>query len=320
MGKLKHTYEYIKQYFENENCELLETEYINNSTKMKYKCICNNITYIRYSDFQQGKRCSKCGGKKKHTYEFVKQYFKNEGCELLENEYKNNSTKMEYLCNCGNISRINFNNFKNGYRCLKCGGSEKLTFEFVKKFFEDKKCILLETDYVNNNTNMKYICINNHVSFIMFNDFKRGNRCNLCKNKTEKNVNNFLIESNYNIISQAKFDWCKNKRHLPFDFVIDAYKLIIEIDGPQHFKQISNWQSHETTFEVDIFKMKCAIENGYSIIRISQEDIYYNNINWQNELKNNITQYDYPKIIYISQNKNLYDKYQENLNNKTDLD
>lgn len=59
--------------------------------------------------------------------------------------------------------------------------------------------------------------------------------------------------------------------------------------------------------------MKCAIENGYSIIRISQEDIYYNNINWQNELKNNIKQYDYPKIIYISQNKNLYDKYQKTI-------
>jgi len=48
---------------------------------------------------------------KKHNYEYVKGCFKEQGCELLEKEYKNNKTKMKYKCNCKNISKITFSNF-----------------------------------------------------------------------------------------------------------------------------------------------------------------------------------------------------------------
>lgn len=49
---------------------------------------------------------------KKLTYEFVKNYFKEQDCELLETEYKNCDTKMKYRCKCGNESTIIFSNFK----------------------------------------------------------------------------------------------------------------------------------------------------------------------------------------------------------------
>jgi len=41
---------------------------------------------------------------RKWTYELIKDNFKKAGCELLEKEYKNNSTKMKYRCVCGNKS------------------------------------------------------------------------------------------------------------------------------------------------------------------------------------------------------------------------
>ena len=45
---------------------------------------------------------------KKLTYEEVYIYFKEQGCELLEKEYKNTDTPVEYRCECGNISKISF--------------------------------------------------------------------------------------------------------------------------------------------------------------------------------------------------------------------
>ena len=36
---MKFTYEYVYNYFKEQKCKLLETEYINSSTKMKYKCM-----------------------------------------------------------------------------------------------------------------------------------------------------------------------------------------------------------------------------------------------------------------------------------------
>jgi very-short-patch-repair endonuclease len=75
---------------------------------------------------------------------------------------------------------------------------------------------------------------------------------------------------------------------LPFDFILEEQKIIIEQDGPQHFKQISNWQSPELTKINDIYKMKCANENGYSVIRLLQKDIWHDRYDWLQELLENI--------------------------------
>ena len=95
----------------------------------------------------------------------------------------------------------------------------------------------------------------------------------------------------YTIKRQYKSDWCKNpktNKYLPYDFVIEDLKIIIELDGPQHFKQIGNWQSPELTNVNDIYKINCANNNGYSIIRILQKDVWHNKYDWLNEIQINI--------------------------------
>ena len=93
---------------------------------MDYLCICGRKSKICFKQFLNGQRCKKCGVEKsseklKHTLEFVKQYFKNNNCELLEIEYINNNTKMKYKCECGDVGKISFANFQKGKRCKKCG-------------------------------------------------------------------------------------------------------------------------------------------------------------------------------------------------------
>lgn len=64
--------------------------------------------------------------------------------------------------------------------------------------------------------------------------------------------------------------------------------IIIELDGIQHFEQVSNWQTPEKTQEIDKYKMERANNNGFSVIRLLQEDVFYDSYNWLDELKNNI--------------------------------
>ena len=45
--------------------------------------------------------------------------------------------------------------------------------------------------------------------------------------------------------------------------MIEDLNIIVEQDGPQHFKQIGNWKIPELTKINDIYKMKYANENGY---------------------------------------------------------
>jgi very-short-patch-repair endonuclease len=119
-------------------------------------------------------------------------------------------------------------------------------------------------------------------------DVTKGVWCPYCVNKTEKILHKKLKAHYPQLKSQYKVDWCKNIKHLPFDFVIEDRKIIIELDGKQHFEQISNWKPPEETRKNDLYKMKCANENEVSVIRILQNDVYKNKYNWLNELIYNI--------------------------------
>jgi very-short-patch-repair endonuclease len=112
----------------------------------------------------------------------------------------------------------------------------------------------------------------------------KGVGCPFCVNKTEQILFDILKEKYTSLECQYKVEWCKNKTFLPFDFVILERKIIIELDGVFHFKQVSNWQSPEESRKRDLYKMKCANENGFSIIRILQEDVLYKKYDWLNEI------------------------------------
>jgi very-short-patch-repair endonuclease len=134
----------------------------------------------------------------------------------------------------------------------------------------------------------------------------RGDWCPCTKNKTEAKLFVYLME-NYNqkIQKQQKFVWCANpetKRKLPFDICIEEFKLIIELDGCQHFVQVSNWNDPILTQKTDIYKMKCANNNGYSVIRILQTDVW----NDKNNLLNSIKKYDTSTNIFFG---DCYDNY-----------
>lgn len=69
-----------------------------------------------------------------------------------------------------------------------------------------------------------------------------------------------MLELYPTIKDQYKVDWCKNIKHLPFDFVLEEHKIIIELDGESHFKQVAKWKPFEHNRDRDLYKMKCAHE------------------------------------------------------------
>jgi very-short-patch-repair endonuclease len=142
-------------------------------------------------------------------------------------------------------------------------------------------------------------CSNEYISSP--DEIFRGNWCGCTKFKTAKKLYDWLI-LNYNIeIKREKsFEWCKNITYLLFDFCIEEYKLIIELDGLQHFFQVRNWKSPEEAQKWDKYKTDCANGNGYSIIRIFQPDVWENKNNWEINLRNAIKKYEIPTNVMIS--------------------
>jgi very-short-patch-repair endonuclease len=140
-------------------------------------------------------------------------------------------------------------------------------------------------------------------------DVSRGHFCRTCKNKTERMLHTFLQSVPFieTVCQEQKFDWCRSNlgNKLPFDEYIDD-KVIVEGDGDQHFKQVSNWTPHIETQERDIYKMKRAFENGKSVIRIYQEDIYRDRNQWRDRLTDalkKVKSIDKPTYVFISTTK-----------------
>jgi hypothetical protein len=50
----------------------------------------------------------------------------------------------------------------------------------------------------------------------------------------------------------------------------------------------SKVETPEDSRKRDIYKMKCANENGFSVIRLLQEDVLFDKYYWLNELITNI--------------------------------
>ena len=91
--------------------------------------------------------------------------------------------------------------------------------------------------------------------------------------------------TNHNIeyIREYKFNDCKNKQPLPFDFYIPKYGILIEMQGEQHFRPVKfrKTMSDEETIEwfnyrqrLDNIKSSYAKEMGYTFVEIRfNEDI-----------------------------------------------
>jgi len=131
-----------------------------------------------------------------------------------------------------------------------------------------------------------------------------GQWCPKCKNKTETKLFNALRKLGYDIKFPFRPEWCKNSstcKYLPFDMAIPKYNIIIELDGIQHFKQVSNWKSPEDQLTRDMDKMEMANNNGYTVIRVLQEDVWYDKNDWLTIIQKHIKMYQNPTRIYLSE-------------------
>ena len=91
-----------------------------------------------------------------------------------------------------------------------------------------------------------------------------GEHSNISKGNSK--IIEILNNNNIQYETEKKFNSCKDKRELPFDFYIEN-KYLIEYDGKQHFDKKSIFD-YEYTHNHDLLKSKWCKENNIPLIRI----------------------------------------------------
>lgn len=227
----KKTFEEVETAFIERGYKLLETNYINNTTKMKFVCPLHldQETEITFKQLTRGEGCKYCGIKKqasslsdtKRMYNIndVKITLEKNGCQLLEPQvYKNDKQPLKYKCKCGKVCTTNFRNYKKGSGlCKSCSGKgkgQKWTHEIVSKYFEEQGCKLLSV-YREQEQKLKYVCNCGEESQVKLSNFLRGNRCKRCADKKRsldyEYVKLFIEENGGTLLSKEYHNSTKQK-------------------------------------------------------------------------------------------------------------
>ena len=293
---------------------------LNSHKKFWFDCECGHPFDVRLNNINIGRWCPYCSNPPKKLCEPCKNCVicydkcfasversknwsvknKDQPSELLKNSHK----KYWFDCECGHDFEASLSDItsKNSW-CPYCSNNKLCEPSKNCKICFNKCFASVERSKnwsVKNKKKPTEVFKSSAEIFIFdcdkcCNEFKSklchitdGSWCPNCRYKTEDIVYNKLNTIYPSIKRQFKVDWCKNKKHLPFDFVIEERKIIIELDGIAHFIQVAKWKTPEHNRIRDLYKMKCANENGFSIIRILQEDVFKNKYDWLKELIENI--------------------------------
>lgn len=213
----------VELYFKQKGYELLST-YKNNRTPLVIKCPKGHIfDTMTFWSFQKGCRCPVCSRKIKLTYEFVKSEFEREGYELISKEYKNANSKVLTICPEGHEWEVTYAHFYDGKRCGVCSNNKKLEYDFVFSEFQKRGYRLISEKYKNAQSRLIVECPNGHITnTITWNNFQRGQGCKMCLEKSngENVIERFLLKYGLKYEREYRFDDCKYKYRLPFDFYI----------------------------------------------------------------------------------------------------
>jgi hypothetical protein len=229
---------------------------------------------------------------KRFSYNDVKKYIESFGCKLLSDEYINNRYLLHIQCQCGNMNwYTRFDNFKHGQRCQKCriiNISRKNIERHIKQIgnlkithpnlcnewnYNKNKGIVPENFSFGSSKKVWWICsvCGYEWCAAIGERTKDRMRCKKCKRSIgEERIMYFLDKFGISYFYQHKFDDCRNKNKLSFDFYLPNHAICIEYDGEFHYKkriQVTDKEFENEKLRDEIKNIYCK-NNNIKLIRI----------------------------------------------------
>lgn len=273
----------------------INEKYVNQKTKIS--CTCNihmETNSVFPSNLIKGHNgCSQCGREKLSKASFkTHEEFKNEvetanpHIKLID-KYKGANGSLKCFCKIHNktFSKY-FSSLINGHTgCDECykedmrnrmGKSSEQFKEELAKIHPELKVI---GEYTNRSTPLKFYCTTHNIEF-------ESKPCDILKRESccpksmkfvkEKSIGNLLEEWNIKYETQKRFDDCKDKRTLPFDFYLVDFNILLEYQGQQHYTPVKfGTQNKEEaiskykyTIKHDKIKKKYCNDHNISLIEI----------------------------------------------------
>jgi len=262
---IKLNREDIIKVFLNEGYTILSNDFSKSKDNILVRCSNGHINYKTHDSIIQGRGCPDCKGNKKYTYQFVYEYFKLHDCLLLSKEYNSCKDDLEYLCSCGNKSKITFDNFKNANeRCYVCRGlkislAKRISYEEVYNRIsaDGNKLLTTKSDYIDANNEIIIECKCGNKFITTFTRYKMRiyQTCVECahllsietKKRSEEDIRDILKSNNlklieYNYINNEHIVtlecFCGNTETVNFNgFLNRIHKMCVQCSNEIRFEK-----------------------------------------------------------------------------------
>lgn len=292
---IKYTTEWFKKRFKESHPDdyedyIVESEYKNSHTKISmYHKKCGSHFEITPNSFISGRGCLLCGHAnaakaQMKTKEEVNNSFP-DGITLV-GEYTGVLKKAEVYCSiCNNKYYIRPHDLIKRQQCPFCSGYNRETTDTFKKYLiestKGEYSLIGEYNKANTHVNMRHnTCGTEYL--VTPHNFKHGRRCPKCRQSIgERLLANILTDEDITFIPQKKFEGCKDKNPLSYDFYLPDYNMLIEYQGEQHYHPVELFGGSKK-FDIqkrhDKFKREFANSNGIVLVEISYKHGDYDSI------------------------------------------
>ena len=282
---LKNLKNFIK--LNNLNCELLATESPKDQKeKLPFRCACGNIYYMHYNHLLTTMKdtCNECGYKRdsRFTNEYVGELLAPFGYKIIDGtdvSYRSICVEDEYgyryKCTVPNLAYAHTTPIKfhklnpyTAYNMKKYLCDNNIG---VRLLLSDETPIEVGTDY------MPFECCECHNTYMaQWGQVVSGGRirCERCERKQSTlsyMVEQYLLEREVLFVKEYRFNDCRNKRALPFDFYLPKHNAVIEVHGGQHYYQSPIFeQKLEERQRLDAIKENYCKDNGIQYLAIPE--------------------------------------------------
>lgn len=224
-------------------------DYKNSKTPVKIICTKHGIFEQRPNNHLNGQRCQSCinNNIKSNTESFIKKSKDKFGVlyDYSLVNYINNKTNIKLIClKHGIFEQRPDNHFNTKIPCKKCDSEKRIleTSDVIKNLTEihNNYYDYSKLEYKGRNRKSIIICPKHGEFKQSIHSHILGSGCKKCSSSNgERMVSNILSNLNITYKTEHKFDDCKYKTHLKFDFYLPDKNICIEYNGLQHYKEVS---------------------------------------------------------------------------------
>lgn len=269
----------------------LNGKYKGTDVPTSHYCIIHDFVWdARPSNILHGNGCPQCRTEKignalrKLENDYIFELLEKNSNIKLREQYINYNTPVGHYCEKHNVLfNMSPNCALQGHGCPQCA-SERLSHaltkseeQYVADLQKVHNNIILCGEYVGGHINTPHKCLICGCEWSPRpSNLLSGYGCPSCNtSKGEKQISMWLKRYNIIYVPQKRFDDCRDKNTLPFDFYLPDYNICVEYQGMQHYEPIDYFGGESQLSYIqyhDKIKSEYCKTNNITLICISYLD------------------------------------------------